>query len=96
MDVFSNDRAETLAQHQLIDHTIDLDPGFNIPYVQIYNLSEVELRTLKAYMEPNQDDGFIHQWSSPVAALILFAMRMEGGLWLCVDYQALNRAQVKN
>jgi hypothetical protein len=45
-DVFSQDRAEILAPHRPINHTIDLEPGFNIPYGRIYNLSEVELKTL--------------------------------------------------
>jgi hypothetical protein len=50
VDVFSKDRAVTLAPHRTIDHAIDLEPGFNIPWGRIYNLSEVELKTLKAYI----------------------------------------------
>jgi hypothetical protein len=53
VDVFSKDRAETVAPHRPIDHTIDLEPGFNLPYGQIHNLSEIKLRTLKAYIETN-------------------------------------------
>jgi hypothetical protein len=47
-DVFSKDTAETLALHRPIDHAIDLEPDFNLPYGRIYNVSEVELKTLKA------------------------------------------------
>jgi hypothetical protein len=43
-----------------------------LPYGRIYNLSEAELRALKAY---HQEDG---------------------SLRLCMDYQALNNASVKN
>jgi hypothetical protein len=32
VDVFSKERAETLAPHQPIDYVIDQEPGFNIPY----------------------------------------------------------------
>jgi len=96
VDVFSKDRAETLAPHRPIDHAIDLEPGFNIPYGRIYNLSEVELKTLKAYIETNLAKGFIQRSSSPAAAPILFAKKKDGGLRLCVDYRALNRATVKN
>jgi hypothetical protein len=96
VDEFSKDRAETLAPHRPIDHAIDLEPGINIPYGRIYNLSEVELKTHKAYIKTNQANGFIQQTSSPVAAPILFANKKGGGLRLCVDYRALNRATVKN
>jgi len=43
VDVFSKRNAETLELHHPIDHTIDLEPGFKIPYGRIYNLLEVEL-----------------------------------------------------
>jgi hypothetical protein len=94
--VFSKDRAETPAAHRPIDHTIDLEPGFNIPYGRIYNFSEVELKTLKAYIKTNLANGFIQRSSLPAAAPIIFAKKKEGGLRLCVDYQALNRAMVKS
>jgi hypothetical protein len=34
VEVFSN-KTETLAPHWSIDHAIDLDPGFNLPYGRI-------------------------------------------------------------
>jgi len=88
--------AETLAPHRPIDHAIDLEPGFNIPDGWIYNLSEVELKTLKAYIETNLANGFIQRSSSRAAAPIVFAKKKDGGLQLCVDYRALNRATVNN
>jgi len=96
LDVFSKDRGETLALHRPIDHVINLEPGFNIQYGRIYNLSEVELKTLKAYIKTNLPNGFIQPSSSPVAAPILFAKKKDGSLQLCVDYGALNRGTVKN
>jgi len=59
VDVFSNDRAETVALHWPIDHTINLEPDFNLPNGRIYNLSEVKLKTLKAYIETNLANGII-------------------------------------
>jgi len=96
VDVLSKDRAEALAPHQPIDHVIDLEPGFDIPYGQIYNLWEVELKTLMAYIETNQANGFIQRSSSPTATPILFVKKEDSGLQLCVDYQAFNRATLKN
>ena len=86
MDVFSEDRAETLAPRRPIEHAIDLEPGVNIPYGQICNVSEVQLKTLEVYIETNLVNGSIQLSSSPVAASILFAMKKHGGLQLCVDY----------
>jgi len=48
VEAFSKDEAETLPPHQSTDHAIGLEPGYNLPYGRIYNLSEFELRTLKA------------------------------------------------
>jgi len=96
VEVFSKTKADTLAPHRSIDHAIDLEPGCEIPYGRIYNLSEVELKTLKAYIETNLANGFIQRSSSPAAAPILFAKKKDGGLRLCVDYRALNSATIKN
>jgi hypothetical protein len=96
VDVFSKTKAETLAPHCPIDHAIDLEPGFKIPYGRIYNLSECELQTLKAYIERNLANGFIQRSSSSAAAPILFAKKKDGGLRLCVDYRALNSVTVRN
>jgi len=96
VDVFSKTKAETLPTHRSTDHAIDLEPGYNLPYGRIYNLSEFELRTLKAYIEANLANGFIQRSSSPAAAPMLYAKKTDGGLRLFVDYRALNKATVKN
>jgi len=96
VEVFSETKAETLPPHRSINHAIDLEPGYNLPYCRIYNLSEFELRTLKAYIEANLANGFIQRSSSPAAAPIPFAKKKDGGLRLCVDYRALNKVTVKD
>jgi hypothetical protein len=45
-DVFPNTMAEMLAAHRSIYLATDLEPGLTIPNRRIYNLSEVEFRTL--------------------------------------------------
>jgi len=70
VDVFSKTKAETLPPHRPIDHVIDLKPGNKLPYRRIYNLSEVELQTPKAYIETHLANGFIQRSSSPAAAPI--------------------------
>ena len=89
-------KAATLAPHRPIDHAIDIEPGYQLRYGRIYNLAEVELRTLKAYIETNLANGFIPRSASPAAAPKFFAKETDGGLRLCFDYRALNKCTVKN
>jgi hypothetical protein len=105
IEVVSNVKAETFPLHRPTDHMINLEPSYKLPYVQIYNLSEFELKILKAYIELktvkacieiNLEKGFSQHSSSPAAALILFGKMKDGGLQLCVDYQALNLGMVKH
>jgi len=96
IQVFSKEKEETIPPHRSTDYALDLEPGYNLPYGRIYNLSKFELRTLKAYIRANLANKFIERSSSPAAAPILFAKKKDGGLRLCVDYRALNLATVKN
>jgi hypothetical protein len=96
VEVFSKDMAETLPPYRSTNHAIYLEPSYNLSYGRIYNLSEFELRTLKAYIEANLGNEFIQRSSLRVAARILFAKKKDAGLRLCVDYRALNLAPVKN
>ena len=94
--VFSKTQVEILPPHRSTDHAIDLEPGSKLPYRRIYNLSEVELCALKAYIETNLENGFIQRSSSPAASLILFVRKKDGSLHLCVDYRALNNITIQN
>jgi hypothetical protein len=96
IEVFSEKKALTLPPHRDTDHLIEIEPGSKPPHGRIYNLSEAELRALKAYIEANFANGFIHRSISPAAAPIVFAKKKDGTLRLCVDYRALNKITVKN
>jgi hypothetical protein len=90
LDIFSKKKAEMLPPHTPTDPAIDLEPGTKLPYRRIYSLSEVELKTLKAYIETNLASGFI-QRSSSAAALPILSIKTKDGSWrLCVDSWALN------
>ena len=94
-EVFSREAADQLPQHGPQDHAIDLqgaEPGFG----PLYNLSAVELKVLREYIDENLQKGFIRPSTSPAGAPILFVKKKDGSLRLCVDYRALNRLTVKN
>jgi hypothetical protein len=52
-------------------------------------------RKQRAYSKANVTNAF-NQRSSTAAALFLFAKKKDGGLRLCADYRALNKAPAKN
>jgi hypothetical protein len=96
-EVFSEEKANTLPPHRDgLDHVITLEEGTKPVFEPIYNLSEVELRTLRDYIEDNLRKGFIRPSSSPFDLSVLFVKKSDRSLRLVVDYRALNRVTVKN
>ena len=51
---------------------------------------------LKAYIETHLKTEFIWPSISPADVSILFAKKLDGSLWLYVDYQSLNNLTIKN
>jgi transposase InsO family protein len=95
-DVFSEQEARHLPPHRPYDHKIDLEDGATLPTGCVYNMSEVELKTLKDYIDEMLGKGFIRSSRSPVGAPVLFVKKKDGSLRLCVDYRALNKITRKN
>jgi len=64
VEVCGKKMAETLPLQRQIDHAMDLDPDYKLPYGQNYNLSEFKLKKLKAYLATNLANGFVQRSSS--------------------------------
>jgi hypothetical protein len=96
VEVIRKTKAEILAPHRRSDHVIAIEPGYQFPYGRIYNLSDVKVGTLKAYIETNLVNGFIQRLPSSAAAPFSFTKKKDGGLRLWVVYWALNKAMVNN
>jgi hypothetical protein len=79
-----------------VTHVIDLKKGAKPFYGPIYALSERELRILRDYFAEKEAIGWIRYSKLPVRALILFVLKPDGFLRLCVNYRALNKVIVKN
>jgi hypothetical protein len=67
-----------------------------IPNLLIYNLSGRELETLQEYLDTAQDKSWIRPCKSHVRAPILFVLKINGTMQLCVNYWELNKVTVKN
>jgi hypothetical protein len=96
LNVFSKANAEKLALNRDIDLAIDLLLGKEPLYRLMYPLSPRELIALKKFLEENLAKGFIRESKSSAGAPILFALKKDSSLRLCVDYQGLNAITVKN
>jgi hypothetical protein len=77
-----------------VEHVIKTtkDPPFGL----IYNLSEIELASLREYLNKGLDRGWIQYSISPARAPILFVPKKDRKLRLCIDYHALNVVTRKN
>ena len=95
-DVFSENVAKEIPPHRPYDHKIDLLDGTTPPHSHIYNMSELELKALKDYLDDMTQKGFIRPSSSPAGAPVLFVKKKDGSLRLCVDYRGLNRITKRN
>ena len=61
-----------------------------------YRMTPTELKELKSQLQELLDKGFIRPSVSPWGAPILFVKKKDGTLWMCIDYQQINKVTVKN
>src|SRR5258708_11229511 len=95
-DVFSGEKANTLAPHRLYDLKNNLEEGAKPFHGPIYSLSPPELTALREFLEENVRNGFIRPSKSPWGSPVLFVKKKDGSLRLCIDFRALNRVTEKD
>lgn len=96
LDVFNKKGADTLPPYRPYDCPIELLPGAEIPFGQIYPLSEPELEALRIYIDESLEKQLIRPSTSSAGAGIFFVEKKDHTLRPCVDYCDLNRVTVKN
>ena len=87
---------EALPDYSQQDYKIPLDKGKEPPCLLLFKMSEIELRTLKEYIDVNLVKGFIRESSLKARALVLFIPKKNGKLRLYVDYRKLNTITKKD
>src|SRR6266446_3874639 len=95
-DVFSGEKAGTLAPHRPYDLQINVEEGAKPVHRPIYSLSPPELAALQEFLEEHTRSGFICPSKSPWGSPILFVKKKDGSLCLCMDFCALNRVTEKD
>jgi hypothetical protein len=95
-DVFSKGKADTLPPHRPYDLKIEIEEGASPPIGPMYSLSQSELATLREFIDEHLNIGFIRPSKSPHGAPILFVLKKDKSLRLCVDFRALNKITKKD
>lgn len=96
LDVFSETSAASLPDHKPYDCAIELLPGKQPPKGGIYRLSPPESEELKKQLDDMLEKGWIRRSTSPAGAGVMFSLKKDGKLRLCIDYRGLNNVTIKN
>ena len=93
-DVFSTEEVDRLPSHEERDYVIETT--VESLFDPLYNLFNIELATLRTYLDDILAKGWIQHSTSSVEFLILFVLKKNNDLRLCVDYRELNKVTIKN
>jgi hypothetical protein len=73
-----------------------LKPDTQPPVQKLYHLSFKEMAELKKQLATLIDKEWIRPSTSPFGSPVLFALKKDNSLRLCIDYRALNTITIKN
>jgi hypothetical protein len=94
-DVFPED-LPGLPPEREVEFVIELKPGTAPISRRSYRMPPNELAELNIQLQDLLEKGFIWPSSSPWGCLAIFVMKKDQTLRMCVDYQPLNEATIKN
>ncbi len=87
---------KTLLKHQSWNHKIKLVDDKKLTKQFIYSLLTEKLNALWQYLKENMQKEFIRELQSSAEYSILFVLKSNESLRLCVNYKALNNITIKN
>ncbi|GBG66958.1 hypothetical protein CBR_g74646 [Chara braunii] len=79
-----------------IQDRIEIEPGSWTPKGAVYRMSPRELEEVRKQLDELLEKGWIRPSSCPFGAPVLFVLKKEGELRMCIDYRGLNAIPVKN
>ena len=85
-ELFEENEATDLAEHQDQDHEIVLKDGAKLSLGGMYPISPEHDAKLWDYLQKNLKKGFIRLGHGLIASPILFVKKPNGKWRLCVDY----------
>ena len=93
--MFPNELPRDLVDRE-IEFTIETMPGTQPISKAPYRMATTEMKELKAQLQALLNKGFIRPSTSPWGAPVLFVIKNDGTLRLCIDYRELNKVAIKN
>jgi len=79
-----------------LSHTIRLQPGSAPTFHRPYRLSHVEKAEVEKQVAGLLQKGLIEPSASPYGAPVLFVVKKDGSLRMCIDYRALNKITARD
>ena len=90
-------KIDKLFSHRFYDHQIELIESFaQLFRSRVYSLSFKKLETLQKYFHENLQKEFISSSKTSYVSSILFVVKSNEQLRLCVDYRKLNAITKRN
>ncbi len=93
-NVFLIESINKLLLYENHDHAIEITAKSS--YKSLYNLLNIKLATLRQYLNDILAKEWIKHFVSLTDAFILFILKKNNSLHLCMNYQDLNKITVKN
>ncbi len=93
-DIFLIKSANKLSLHEDHDHAIKITAKSS--YELLYNLLNIELMTLRQYLNDVLAKEWIKHFINLIDMFILFIFKKNNNLHLCMNYWNLNKITVKN
>ena len=79
-----------LIKHILWDYKIKLKLETVLKFFPIYKLTEIENLALQEFVKENLRKGYIRPLQSLIGYPVLFILKKNGKLKMCIDYWQLN------
>ena len=95
-ELFEENKATDLAEHQDWDHEIILKKEAKLSPGGMYPIAPEHDTKLRDYLQKNLKKGFIRPGSGPIASPILFVKKPNRKQQLYIDFRRLNSVTQKN
>ena len=96
-EAFDSQKVIELSSHRSYDHKIELLTNVDfLSRSRIYSLLAHKLQKLKKYLKKNLQRDFIASSKTLFVSSILFAVKFDDQLRLCVNYRRLNQLTKRN
>ena len=83
-------KSEKLLKYIVWDYKIELELRISLRFFLIYKLIETKLQALKEFIQENLQKGYIRLLQLLVEYLVLFILKKNRKLRICINYRQLN------